>query len=104
MFIFYQIVAKIINFFLWLELLFLNLFINHSIGNHNINYTSYTNNNLAIFICGQGRGHFTQFINMYETANETLQNKIKLVFLNSNAITKLPQYFLEFCENNNIEK
>ena len=59
--------------------------------------------NIGITICCEGRGHMTQFMNMYNFLDETQKKKIKFILLPKNAYEPIPNYFIEFCNDNMIE-
>ena len=57
-------------------------------------------NNVCFWLCCDGNGHFTQFMELTHQINK--KKKVNCVFINSNPHTVIPSYLTEFCESNNI--
>ncbi len=81
--------------------LFICYYINYYIFGYRVRHNCDNNiKNIAITICCDGRGHFTQFMNYYNISNE--KKHIKIIFLNEQMQHSIPQYFIQFCEKHNI--
>ena len=64
--------------------------------------TQRNKNNISFFVCCDGNGHFTQFMELANIIKKRSDKKVVSVYLNCNEYVKIPQYVTRFCHDNEI--
>jgi len=65
-------------------------------------YIERNNNNVAYFLCSDGRGHYTQFIQLARLMKSDGVN-VALVYINGNSNITAPDYFYKYCLDSGIQ-